>query len=204
MYRFHPQWIEAKNLVKKGEIGELLTIQSVFSYYNTDPANIRNDPSYGGGGLLDIGCYCISLSRFILDREPDSVSGVVEMDPVFAVDRKASAMMQFGAVTSTFTCATQMAPYQRVHLIGDKGRIEIEIPFNAPPDVPCRVFLEKNKQVKEIHIEIVDQYTLQGDAFSLAVLKNLSVPTSLEDALNNMRVIDAVFKSGKTRSWEAP
>ena len=201
MYRHHPQWQRAKELVKGCAIGELRTIQTFFSYYNDDPENIRNMAAIGGGGLMDIGCYCISLSRFIFDAEPERVVGIVEYDPVFRTDRLASAMMDFGRGTSTWTCATQVNDYQRVHIFGTEGRVEIEIPFNAPPDRPCKMWHQRGDEIEEIVLDIVDQYTIQGDLFSQAVLNDTEVPTPLEDAVANMKVIEAIVRSGREAAW---
>lgn len=201
MYRHHPQWVRAKKMVQQGKIGSLRTIQSFFSYYNIDPANIRNMADIGGGGLMDIGCYNISLSRFIFDAEPQRVVGIVEYDPEFGTDRLASGMMDFGSGTATFTCSTQLAPYQRVNIFGTTGRIEIEIPFNAPPDRPCKMWYEAKGKIQEIEIPTTDQYTVQGDLMSQAILKDLPVPTPLPDAVANMRVIEAMFASGDKSKW---
>jgi predicted dehydrogenase len=151
--------------------------------------------------LMDIGCYCISLSRFIFDAEPERVIGIVEYDPVFRTDRLASAMMDFGSGTSTWTCATQVSDYQRVNIYGTEGRVEIEIPFNAPPDRPCKVWHQRGSEIEEIVFDIVDQYTIQGDLFSQAILNDTDVPTPLEDAVANMKVIEAIVRSGKEAAW---
>ncbi len=201
MYRHHPQWQRARQLVQKGAIGALRTVQSFFSYYNDDPGNIRNQSDIGGGGLADIGCYCISLSRFLFEAEPQRVFGTVEYDPRFGTDRIASAILDFGAGTSTFTCSTQLAPYQRVNLFGAEGRVEIDIPFNAPPDRPCTMRHQSKNHTEEISLPACDQYTIQGELFSQAVLEDRPVPTPIEDAVANMRVIEAVIASGKTVSW---
>ncbi|MGD1089755.1 MAG: Gfo/Idh/MocA family oxidoreductase [Verrucomicrobiota bacterium] len=201
MYRHHPQWQLARKLVKDGQIGELRSIQSFFSYRNVDPKNIRNIETAGGGGLMDIGCYCISLSRFIFDAEPRRVLGLVGYDPALRIDRLTSGMLEFQNGTSTFTCATQLAPYQRVNIFGTEGRIEIEIPFNAPPDRPCRIWHQRGLTTSELTLEAVDQYTIQADLFALAVLEDGPVPTPLEDALANMRVIEAVFQSARRETW---
>jgi predicted dehydrogenase len=201
MYRHHPQWQLAKQLVGEGQIGELRTIQTLFSYYNDDPNNIRNMADIGGGGLMDIGCYCISLSRFIFDGEPERVCGIVEYDPVMKVDRLASGMMDFGRGTSTFTCSTQLSDYQRVHIVGTEGRVEIEIPFNAPPDRPCKVWHQRGEEIEEILLDTCDQYTIQGDLFSQAVLNDSDVPTPLEDAVANMKVIEAIIESAEGGTW---
>ena len=201
MYRHHPQWQKARDLVDSGEIGSLQTIQSFFSYYNTDPADIRNMSDIGGGGLMDIGCYTISLARFIFGAEPQKVCGLMEYDPMLEVDRIASAILDFGRGTSTFTCSTQLASYQRVNIFGTRGRIEIEIPFNAPPDHPCRLWLQTQDQTEEISFPICDQYTIQGDLFSRAIIDDTEVPTPLGDAVANMKVIDALVESAKSGAW---
>jgi predicted dehydrogenase len=201
MYRFHPQWQQARQLVNTGKIGELRTIQSFFSYYLEDANNIRNIAAAGGGGMFDIGCYTISLARFIFGAEPERVCGIVEYDPHFNTDRLASSILDFGRGTSTFTCSTQLVPYQRVNIFGTAGRIEIEIPFNAPSDRPCKIWYEHGTEIEEILFPVCDQYTLQGDQFSLAILNNASVPTPIEDAVANMKVIEAVFRSAKSGTW---
>ena len=179
----------------------LKTVHSFFSYYNADPANVRNMAEIGGGGLMDIGCYNISLSRFLFAAEPARVVGLVEFDPTFKTDRLASGMLDFGTGTATFTCSTQLASYQRVNIYGIEGRIEIEIPFNAPPEKPCRIWHQRGADVKEIVFPVCDQYTRQGDAFALAVLNDTPVPTPLEDALANMRVIERVLTSARENRW---
>lgn len=201
MYRHHPQWKKTKQLVDAGEIGELRSVQSSFSYHNVDARNIRNSITAGGGALMDIGCYCISVARFLFGQEPQRVCGWLEFDPTFGTDRFASGLLDFGSGTSTFTCSTQLVPYQRVNILGTKGRIEIEIPFNAPADKPCRIWHEKNGQIHEIVFDICNQYTLQGDAFSRAILEDISVPTPLVDALCNMRVIEAAKLSASSGGW---
>ncbi len=201
MYRLHPQWQLARRLVTEGKIGKLRTIQSFFSYYNVDPHNIRNMADIGGGGMLDIGCYCISSSRFIFGSEPRRVVGLVEYDPVLRTDRLASALLDFEGGTATFTCSTQLSPYQRVNILGTKGRVEVEIPFNAPPDRPCRVWHQRGTDVQEHKLEVCDQYEAEGEAFSRAILDGKEVPTPLHDAVANMHVIEAVFKSAKSGEW---
>ncbi len=204
MYRFHPQWQAARRIVREGQIGELRTIDTQFSYFNDDPGNIRNQPGIGGGALMDIGCYPISLSRFLFDAEPVRVMSHIEMDPDMQVDRLTSAVLEFAAGTATFTCGTQIAPYQRVNIFGTRGRIEIEIPFNAPPDKPCRMWLQTGAEfgpAEEIHFDVCDQYTLQADAFARAILDDQPVPTPLADAIANMRVIERVVASAGSGTW---
>ena len=201
MYRHHPQWLKAQQLVNEGKIGNLLNIHSFFSYYNADPANIRNMAEIGGGGLMDIGCYCISLARFIFNSEPQRVLGKMEYDPEFKTDRLCSGLLDFGDQSSTFTCSTQLTSYQRVNIFGTEGRIEIEIPFNAPPDQPCRIWHQQDEKLEEITFELCDQYTIQGDLFSQAILNKTEVPTPLVDSVKNMRVLDAVINSAESDAW---
>jgi predicted dehydrogenase len=206
MYRFHPQWQTARQMVRDGRIGELRTISTDFSYFNNDPQNIRNQMEIGGGALMDIGCYPISLSRFIFDAEPARVMGEIHRDHETGVDVLTSGILEFEAGTSTFTCGTQHTWYQRVKIFGTTGCIEIEIPFNAPVDRPCRMWLQSGSPpsliVEEISLPICNQYTLQADAFGRAILEDEPVPTPLEDAVANMRVIERVFASAETGDWE--
>jgi len=201
MYRHHPQWRRARQLVAGGEVGELRTIQSFFSYYNVDPADIRNKAAIGGGGLMDIGCYCVSLSRFIFGAQPERTFGVMEYDPEFGTDRMTSGILDFGAGTSTFTCSTQLVSYRRVNILGTEGRVEIEMPFNPPHDRPCRMWHQRGSEIEEIVLDVCDQYTIQGDLFSLAVLNDTQVPTPLEDAVGNMEAIEALARSARAGTW---
>ena len=207
MYRHHPQWKLAKELVTSGRIGTLRTVQTFFSFFNDDPSNIRHDPAKGGGGLMDIGCYAISLSRWIMDAEPSRVSGLVEVDPKWQVDRTASALLDFGdRGSATFTCSMAVSPFQVVHIIGTEGRVELsEVPFNAPPDQPCAVRLQPNNgPIERIEVATCNQYTIQGDLFARAILDDSPVPTPISDAVRNMEVIEAIRESGKTGQWVKP
>lgn len=201
MYRHHPQWQRAKELVASGAVGELGTIQSFFSYSNVDPANIRNRVEHGGGGLMDIGCYNISLSRLIFGAEPARVCARVEYDSRFKTDRLVSGILDFHRGTATFTCSTQLSAYQRVNIFGTTGRIEIEIPVNAPAKAPSRMWYAHDSTIDELVLDECNQYTLQGDNFSRSIIDNTRVPTPLADAVANMRVIDAVVRSGSEQKW---
>ena len=202
MYRFHPQWIRAKELVDQGAIGRLQNVHSHFSYFKLDPTNIRNQPEAGGGGLMDIGSYDVSLSRFLFGREPERLVATVDYDPELKIDRLVSCLMDFGeGRTATFTCGTQLLRHQTAHAFGSEGRVELEIPFNAPQDGPTRLWHETADGTCETVFDRTDQYALQGEAFSDAVLHGRPVPTPLSDAVANMRVIDAIFESGRTGAW---
>jgi predicted dehydrogenase len=201
MYKFHPQWRKVQSLVEEGAIGELRTVSTVFAYFADNPANIRNMAAIGGGGLLDIGCYAISVPRFLFNAEPVRLVATLEFDPRFATDRLDSAILQFEQGTATFTCATQLDPYQRVTIHGTSGSIEVEIPFNAPTDRPCRLFYRHDSELEEILLDVCNQYALQADAFAEAILWNQPVPVPLDDAVANMRVIEAAFTSAQSESW---
>jgi predicted dehydrogenase len=209
MVRTHPQWLGVREIVRAGRIGALRSIVSHFAYFNDDPANVRNVPAFGGGALFDIGCYPITVSRFLFGEEPRRVSGLVDRDPRFGTDRVTSAVLDFPSGQSIFTVGTQLVSAQRVQVLGTRGRIEVEIPFNAPNDRPCRVFVDDGRDVFGGGIEVVsfetcDQYTIQGDLFSKAILDGTPVPIPLEDALLNMRVIEAVFRSAESGGWVEP
>jgi predicted dehydrogenase len=209
MIRSFTQWLRLRELLNQGGIGELRSVVAFFSYFNNDPANIRNQVESGGGALYDIGCYCIQASRYAFAQEPTRVVAKIEHDPALHTDRLTSAILDFPSGQSIFTCSTQLIPYQRVQFFGTKGRIEIEIPFNAPKDRPTRIFIDSTGDLTGSGITtetfpVCDQYTMQGDDFSKAVLENTEVPVPLEDAINNMAVIEAIFRSGETGQWESP
>ncbi len=209
MVRTHPQWVRARELVRSGAIGELRAVVAAFSYSNSDPENIRNVPDWGGGGLMDIGCYPIQISRYLFGREPLRVSGAVERDPIMGIDRLTSGLLDFGSGQAVFTCGTQLVPFQRVQILGTERRIEIEIPFNAPPDQPCRIFIDDGSDLFGAAVTtetflVCDQYTIQGDLFSRAIREGGEVPTPLEDSIGNMGVIDAIFRSAITGRAETP
>lgn len=201
MYRHHPQWTMARRVVRDGGIGELRTIQSFFSYFNTDPNNIRNIREAGGGGLMDIGCYSVSLSRFLFDREPLRVIGLADRDPVFHTDRMFCGIMDFAAGTSTFTCSTQLQPFQRVVIVGNEGVVEIDTPFNSLPDRGSLVRLIRKNGVELVSLPPSNQYTEQNDAFSRAILDNIAPPFTLEDAAANMQWIEILMKSADEQRW---
>ena len=203
MYRHHPQWQKARQVVREGGIGQVVTIQSFFSYYNDNPEDIRNNREWGGGGIMDIGCYPISVSRFILESEPRRVVASITRDEKFQTDTVASCLLDFGGPTCTFTCGTKIAPYQSVHIHGTDGRVELQIPFNAPPDQPCILWHQRGMEVSEIKLPTSDQYTVQGDLMSQAILSGTEVPTPICDAVANMEVIEAIWRSENSGCWEA-
>lgn len=207
MVRFHPQWRRAREIVRSGRIGELRSVQGFFSYMNRDPENIRNIREIGGGGVYDIGCYPIVGARYLFEAEPTRAVALLERDPEMETDRLSSAILDFPGGQATFTCSTQLVPYQRIHACGTEGRVEIVIPFNAPPDEPCRILIDDGSKpggaaAVEETFPVCNQYTLQGDEFSRAIRTGEPLEHPLEDALANMRVIDAVYQSGESGAWE--
>lgn len=209
MVRYHPQWLRVRELVRNGRIGTLRSVQGFFSYNNRDPKNIRNMADIGGGGLYDIGCYPITGARFVFEDEPARAMGLIERDPEWGIDRLTSAILEFSGGHATFTCSTQIVPYQRIHFFGTSGRIEIEIPFNAPPDRTCRIFIDDGTQLGNAGVQVeelptTDQYTVQGEVISDAIRSGKPLEFPLENALHGMRIIDAVFRSAKTGHWERP
>ena len=214
MIRSAPQWQRVRQLLDEGRIGELRAVAGVYSYFNVNPANIRNRVETGGGALYDIGCYLVQSSRFAFQRQPQRVVGLIDRDAQTGTDRLTSAILDFssgedGAGHAVFTCSTQQIPCQKIQFLGSKGRIELEIPFNAPNDRPTRLFIDSTGDLTFSGITMEsfptsDQYTLQGDAFARAVFENTEVPVTLEDSIGNMAVIEAIFRSGKSGQWEQP
>ena len=207
MVRTHPQWQEVKRMIDEGRIGALRLVSGHFSYYRRDPNDIRSNPEWGGGALMDIGCYPIFLARWMFGAEPTDVVGMMDRDRDLRIDYLTSALLRFPSGQATFACAGQLVPYQRMQLFGDRGRIEVEIPFNAPPDKPVRVFVDDGSQLGNesavaITVPAADQYTRQADAFSGAIRGVGSVAVSLETALGNMIVIDALFRSAQLGAWQ--
>ncbi|MFN1835669.1 Gfo/Idh/MocA family protein [Balneola sp. MJW-20] len=192
MYRFHPQWTKVKELVSEGVIGDLKTMDCIFTYYNDDPDNIRNKYKDGGGGLLDIGCYCVSAPRFIFGEEPVEVKGYLQIDPEFGVDHLASGLLRFNKGMSTFTASMEIHAHQNVKIFGTKGHIDIPQPFNPPAHRPSTIFVVTDTESRVIDIPAADQYTLQCDAFARSVIDDSPVPTPLEDAVANMRILDRI------------
>jgi predicted dehydrogenase len=209
MVRTHPQWRKVLELIAAGRIGTVRSVIGYFSYNNRDPKNIRNILQYGGGGLMDIGCYLIYTSRLAFGEEPIRVCGLVGYDPDTQTDVMTSAMLEFSSGPSVFTCSTKVAPYQRVQILGTERRIEIEVPFNAPPDQPGRIFIDdgldpSGRGAEILEFEVCDQYTIQGDMFSRSIREGTELPVPLEGSVRNMAVIEAIFRSAKSGKWENP
>jgi predicted dehydrogenase len=210
MVRHHPQWIKARDLVRKGKLGTLRAIQCFFSYYNVDPKNVRNIADIGGGAAYDIGCYPIVTARYIFEAEPVRVMSLIDRDPNFGTDRTTSALIDFGEGRHlTFTTSTQSTPYQRVHMVGTKARLTVEIPFNAPQGGAMKLYLDNGKKfadksAKTIKLSKADQYQLEAESFSRCVQGKEQLVFGVDDAIRQMRVIDAIFRAERSGRWETP
>lgn len=203
MYRFHPQWIHARQIVRSGEIGKVAFIHTQFTFDNRDPKNIRNIPEAGGGALMDIGCYAVSCSRYLLDAEPLKVAATINRDPQFRTDILTSAMLDFGAAQGIFTVSTQASPVQRVDVIGTSGTLSVLLPFNMYSDVQAEILVTTGIGTRTVLTGPAGQYRLMFEAYSESLLRNEPEPTSPDDAINNMKVLDALFRSEASGTWEA-
>lgn len=201
MYRFHPLWIHVKNLVRTNQLGPINYIHTSFSYNNASPSNIRNIAAYGGGALMDIGCYAISVPRFILNREPLRVLSQTTLHPDFATDMHTSGLLDFGEARASFHVSTLSEPFQKVDIVGSAGSVTIHVPFNTYVDTPSSITINTGQGSREVVFPVSDAYQLMFDAFSESVIKQIPVPTPLADALNNMKVIDAIRLSADTNNW---
>lgn len=200
MYRYHPQWIQVKRLIDQGVLGEVNAVEACFTYFNNDPDNVRNNPDLGGGGMLDIGCYCVSVARWVYGREPRRVFGQMDIDPNFGVDRHASGLLDFAPGMATFFCSTQSQNSQQVKITGTRGQLIVENPFFARNDTPSRLLLSGEDEEVFV-IGEHNQYLEQINAFSLAALNGEPAPTPLTDALGNMKALDGLFTAATSGRW---
>jgi predicted dehydrogenase len=202
MYKFHPLWQHVKDIVRTNQIGKITYIHTSFSYNNPSKTNIRNIKEYGGGAMMDIGCYAVSVPRFILDAEPNRVVSMISVHPEFGTDMLSSAIMDFGGTRATFSVGTLSESNQRVDIVGTAGKISIPLPFNTFVDVSSSVTVINNIGERVVTFEAVDQYGLMFDAFADAVLNGKIMPVDIEDAVKNQKAVDAVFRSGESEKWE--
>jgi predicted dehydrogenase len=209
MVRMNPQWLKVREIIELGRIGAVHAVNGVVTYNNPDPANIRNILEVGGGGIMDIGCYMAYFARFAFAAEPDAVISLIDRDPKMRIDRIASVILRFRQGQATFLCSTQLARAQRFQILGTAGHVTVEVPINAPNDRPCRVIVDDGRDVLGSGAEIIElpvnnQYTVQGDVVSACIRDGKPPPVTLADSLANMRVIDAIFRSERSKAWEKP
>ena len=202
MYRLHPQWKRAREIVKAGELGIIHAVHVFFTYMLTDLTNIRNILAAGGGGIPDIGYYAVSSVRFLMGREPNRVVSLVSRHPQSGTDVLSSGILDFGQARALFTVGTQTYPVQKVHVVGSDGEMTVHLPFNAYPDVPMRVSISTGVGSRDYFSPPTDQYAVLFEAFSSAIRGEGQIPTPSQDAIDNMKVLDMLFRSEKSRSWE--
>lgn len=201
MYRFHPSWIHTRNMIRTNQLGKINYIHTAFSYNNPSPVNIRNIAAYGGGALMDIGCYAISAPRFLLGQEPVRVVSHTTLHPEFGTDMHTSGLLDFGETRASFHVSTLSEPFQKVDIIGTAGSVTIPVPFNTYVDTPSSIVVNSGMGMREIVFPVCDPYQLMFEAFADALLSGTPVPLPLSDAVNNMRVIDAVRESIQTNAF---
>ena len=207
MVRHHPQWRQAREFLQNGRIGRLRAVQAVFSYMNRDPENVRNQADIGGGGIYDIGCYPIVTARYLFAEEPVRALALIEHDPDFGTDRLASAILHFPEGQAQFICSTQLSAQQRLLMLGTEGRMEFDIPFTPLESETSRLLIDDGSHrgfqaLEEVTFEGINQYTLQGDHFARVVRGDAELEFPIEDAVKNMAVIDALYRSGESGGWE--
>ena len=203
MYRFHPQWIRAGEIVRDGELGEIHAVNAFFSYMIPYPGNVRNIPEIGGGGMRDVGSYCVSAARFLMGVEPKRVLALMHRDPGLKTDTLSTGVLDFGKARSVFTVGTQTQAWQQVDVVGSGGRLTVHIPFNANPDTPAQITVTAWNGTRAVYTPVADQFVEVFDAFSRAVRAGGPVPQPPEDTVANQKVIDALFKSEKSGTWES-
>ena len=202
MYRFHPLWQHIRNIIRTNQIGQINAIHTIFSYNNPSPTNIRNIKEYGGGALMDIGCYAISVPRFLLGREPKKVMATMVKHPEFKTDMHTSALLDFGDVNASFFVSTGSEAFQKVEIIGSAGTITVPIPFNTYVDTPSTITVNTGQGERKVEFPTCDPYGIMFDAFSESLIEQKPVPVPIEDAIHNMKVVDAVVASAKSGTWE--
>ncbi|TCO10918.1 Gfo/Idh/MocA family protein [Natronoflexus pectinivorans] len=202
MYRFHPLWKHIKDMIATNQIGDINQIQTSFSYNNPSPGNIRNIEEYGGGALMDIGCYAVSVPRFLLGKEPSRVLSLVTRHPEFKTDMHTSGILDFDESRASFYVSTLSEPFQKVDIIGTSGSITVHLPFNTYVDVPAEVSISSSTGSRIIKFPPSDAYGLMFDAFAEALINEQPMPVETMDAVNNMKVIDALKKSAQSNVWK--
>lgn len=202
MYKHHPQWIKVRDIVRTNNIGTIRYINTSFSYNNPTATNIRNIKEYGGGGMRDIGCYAISVARFLLEKEPKQVIGLLDYHSEFGTDILSTAILDFGKARATFNVSTSANAFQKVDIVGSAGRITVHLPFNTYTDVIARVTVDTAIGEREIHFKPKDQYGMMLADFARMIRSEESVSKEEEDAYLNQKVIDAVIKSADSGIWE--
>ncbi len=198
MVMSNPLWSKAKAMIQNGVVGELRTLSGNFSYMNTDPGNVRNVPEYGGGALMDIGCYLTLASLYFFDQDPVDSNGYQILDPEFGVDYLTSGAIEFPSGHAIITCSTQSMPQQSLILEGTTGRIRFEIPFSHPDDHPGVFYLDSGPDIfrlssDRIEVPAFNHYRNHVEYFAEIVVGERQNHFDLEYSLRNMKLIDALM-----------
>ena len=208
MLRDHPQWSRMREIIRSGRLGKIQATQGLYTYFNRDPDDIRNrDPELGGGGTYDLGCYTTAVARYVFQAEPMRVIATMQKDPSFDTARLSSVIIEFPDGHGSWTISTQSARYQGLTILGEKGWMRPEIPHVPFAENETRIFIAGDTwpgpfPEETITLAPVNQYTLQGDRFSRLVLGEAVEAWPLETALANIKVLDALFRSQASGSWE--
>ena len=208
----HPQWHFIRKTIADDVIGKVRGVTAMMAYNNMDPANLRNRPDMGGGALYDAGCYVIQAVRLTFAAEPVRVMALFDIDPNFGTDRMISATLEFKEGHATFICSTQAGPttggsHQQFGVLGGKGWLRADFPFSHSTPSYCRISIGDTASLgglpaREEAFNAVNQYQLQAERFSRLVRGQKVEAFPIENAVANMKVIDALFRSGKSKNWE--
>jgi predicted dehydrogenase len=196
MYRHHPQTRRLQEVVASGAIGELRQLRSRFSFTLDNPTDVRMRPELDGGALMDLGCYCVSVTR-LLASEPGLVFGRQRVGPT-GVDLGFTGLLQFpGDVFAEFHCGFDLPETSGIEAIGSEGSALVREPFRC---------IDPHVEVKgeRLDVEDVDRYFLQIENFSGAIRGETDPLLGREDALGQARTIDALYRSAASGAAEAP
>jgi predicted dehydrogenase len=203
MVRHHPQWQRARALVREGAIGTVKAIIAAFTFDHLPPGDIRYDPAMGGGGLWDVGCYPVTVARFIYGCEPVRATASVERAGEGGVDVMANGLVYFGRNrTLTFLCGMIAGPTQFVRILGTDGSIEVPLPYYDNLEPADHLIVDSFGKITRESLP-ADAYQCQGEAFSRAVRGETTLEWGVEDAIGTMKTLDSLAKSAASGVWEA-
>jgi predicted dehydrogenase len=196
MYRHHPQTTRLTDLVAEGAIGELRLVRAAFSYGLYDTDNIRLRSEVEGGGLMDVGCYCVSGAR-LLAGEPERVFAEAWDGPT-GTDWVLGATMRFpGDVIATFDCGTALVNRDELEAIGSEGSLFLDDPWHCRNPV---IELRRDGGVERIEIEPEDPYRLELENMSDTIRGEAELRLGRDDAVAQARALEAVHTSATTRA----
>jgi predicted dehydrogenase len=211
-FRNHPQWAKFAELMASGAIGPVRAAHTTLAKQFLDPADVRNDPSAGGGATYDLGSYAISGCNLVFGRPPSRVVAAMEHDPVFGIDRLTSALLDYGVGHAALTVATQAGTagwgsHQQLSVLGTNGWMRFDFPYAHARPTASRIELGDATSVGSLptqtfSFEPANQYMLQIERFSRLLLGNAVPSWPIEDALGTLRTIEALFASARSGGWQ--